>query len=213
MAGETRSGPSGASPTFRREDESFSAGGTTSCGKFRIHIEGPGGVTACELGTLLVALEDLWRSMSGDENGALRVIEIGTGSVWARISAECQNAPVATFGVFMSVVSAATSPILASASVPHTPVAKYSPYEPSAKQKVENACKVIVGRGGAVTIDKEAEDFLGGKDVDWETLNSFYGDPGLQKEPSKDEFANMIAKRKAQFNYGYKTDPSEKDPE
>ena len=213
MAGERRFSQPGATPIYRGAEDSMSGGRMNSCGVLRIHIQGPKEVTASQLGNLFVALEELWWSMAGGaQESALRVIEIRTGSVWARLSAECQNAPMATFAAFMSVVSAATSPIMASASVLQPSVAKHSAYEPTPKQKLEHSCKVIIGEGGSVTIDKEAEDFLGGKDVDWETLNSFYGDPGLQKAPSKDEFADMVAKRKAQFNYGYKTTPDDKDP-
>ena len=82
-------------------------GATVAHPVLRVCVDSPHGVTARQFGRLLVAMEELWLSrVGGRENGALRIVEVGNGSVWARIVAESRNAPMATFAAFVATVTA-----------------------------------------------------------------------------------------------------------
>lgn len=122
----------------------------------RVCVDSPNGVTAAQFGRLLVAMEELWISrLGGPHNGALRILEVGTGSVWARIAAESRNAPMATFAAFVATVTAVSPDWSHPRSGRGFLGASYAAFTPLPERKFIDAVSDIASNDGSVDIQVE----------------------------------------------------------
>lgn len=133
--------------------------GTVPNPVLRICVDSPHGVTAAQFGRLLTAMEELWLSrVGGSGQGALRIIEVGNGSVWARIVAESRNAPMATFAAFVATVTACSPDWNQFSSGSGSMHADYVSFgTPSPERKFIDAYREITTNGGIVDIRVESD--------------------------------------------------------
>lgn len=115
----------------------------------RLTVDGAD-LSAADFGRLLTALDELWVACAdGDPEARLRIVELGMGSLWARIVAECKKSPIATFAAFMSLFNASSA-----GPTPPVPPAP-PPIVQKAYENFSQAREAIERKGGYVHIDME----------------------------------------------------------